>query len=70
LNGRTPAEPARKTTTLIRVRRMKTRIALALTIVAAFAAALAPAASAKPDPICTYVPDLDGHLYGPVCIGV
>jgi hypothetical protein len=49
---------------------MKTRIALALTIVAALSAALAPAASAKPDPICTYVPDLDGHLYGPVCIGV
>ena len=52
------------------VRSMKIRIALVPTVVAAFSATLAPVASAKPDPICTYVPDLDGHLYGPVCIGV
>ena len=48
---------------------MKTRFALVLTVVAAFSAVLAPTAGAKPDPICTYVPDLDGHLYGPVCVG-
>jgi hypothetical protein len=49
---------------------MKARLALILTVIAAVSATFAPAASAKPDPICTYVPDLDGHLYGPVCIGV
>ena len=41
------------------------------------AALAAPAAQAGPPdlpvkvgPICTYVPDLDGHVWGPVCIGV
>ena len=46
------------------------RTALALALLGAVAAVAAPAASAsavKPV-ICTYVPDLDGNLYGPVCI--
>ena len=46
------------------------RASLLFAALAAAAALAAPAAQAdRPDPICTYVPDLDGHVWGPVCIG-
>jgi ABC-type sugar transport system substrate-binding protein len=45
------------------------RFALLLASAAAVAALAAPLAAAQPPTpqVCTYVPDLDGHLYGPYC---
>ena len=45
------------------------RTCLLLASLAAVAALAAPAAqAAKPEPVCFYVPDLDGHVWGPVCV--
>ena len=44
------------------------RTSLLLAALAAVAALAAPAVAAPPTPqICTYVPDLDGHVWGPYC---
>ena len=48
---------------------MTRTIAAAVLTAMALVATAAPA-MAKPDPICTYVPDLEGNLYGPVCVGL
>ena len=43
-------------------------VLLALLSLAAFPAAAGASAAQPPLPqVCTYVPDLDGHLYGPYC---
>ena len=46
---------------------MSKRLALAFAATLAATALAVPAAEARPI-VCTYVPDLEGNLYGPVCI--
>jgi hypothetical protein len=47
------------------------RLVLLATVAGALAGIAAPLvpATAKPDPICFYLPDLDGHVWGPYCVG-